>query len=98
MNPPPLNPRRLNTTSAIQVSLRAFVCGFFSLVPVFGIIPGTYVYLCWKRMRSQFHPEWNPAQPYLVMALLLSISGLLITVLAISVVVYKAVNSLAVWE
>lgn len=88
---------RLNRASAIQLSLSAFVWGLFSLVPLLGAAPGIYVYLCWRRVRSQFYPEWNPAQPYLVMGMTMAVGGLLITVMAMFVLVYKGVNRLTAW-
>lgn len=86
-NTPELATNRMSTAEAISISLRAFVCGIFGLLPIFGLFPGLYAMLCWSRVHGHFRHEWNPARPYLVAGLFLGIIGLILSTILILLVI-----------
>ncbi len=65
----------------IRTSLRLFVCGWFALLPVLGILPAAYVVVSSVRNRSRFREEWNPASTYLSWGLGLALFGLGLSIL-----------------
>jgi hypothetical protein len=67
----------------IQLSLRAFVCGLFGVLPVIGLVPGLYAVYCWALIRKRYPTEWNPASDYLSWGAALALVGLAITVVGI---------------
>ncbi len=75
--------KRMNTIEAISVSLRAFVCGIFGLLPIIGLVPGLYAMYCWSRVHDRFRNEWNPAGPYLMAGLLFGTIGLVFSTILI---------------
>jgi hypothetical protein len=71
---------QMELSSAIRLSLRAFVCGIFGFLPVLGLVPAVYVLLCWRRIRFGFQTGWNPADHYLRIGVILALLGLLGTI------------------
>ena len=63
----------------IRRSMRVFVAGIFSMLPVLGLIPAIYAIVVWFPTRS--NRQWNPASPYLTCGILLALLGLGLTVL-----------------
>ena len=55
---------------AIRLSLRAYVGGLMSLIPVLGFIPAFYAILLWRRIPRDV---WNPAAGYLHIGITLSV-------------------------
>lgn len=71
----------MDRVTAINVSLRGFVCGILACVPVIGLLPGLYALICWSQVRRQYKNEWNPASAYLKAGVILGSLGLLSSVL-----------------
>lgn len=69
----PVRTGRMELAQAIRLSLRAFVYGFFALLPVVGFFASLYVMVCALRVRSGFYPQWNPAAKYLRTGLVLAV-------------------------
>jgi hypothetical protein len=69
--------QRMGLATAIRTSLRAFVFGMFGFIPIIGLVPGLYVLACWRRVHTEFGDDWNPAAPYLVAGIVLSVLGLI---------------------
>jgi hypothetical protein len=67
----------------IQLSLRAFVCGLFGLLPVIGFVPGLHALFCWGSIRRRYPNEWNPASDYLSWGAALAVVGLAVTAVGI---------------
>jgi hypothetical protein len=67
----------MNRATVIALSLRAFVCGIFGFLPIIGLVPAVCALTCWFRVRSGFHPEWNPAGRYLNLGAILGGVGIL---------------------
>jgi hypothetical protein len=65
----------------IQKSLRIFVCGFVSLIPIVGLIISIYTLLSAARLGTRFRDEWNPASVYLRWGTALSVFSLALNVL-----------------
>jgi hypothetical protein len=80
-NSEPARDPRMNRSTAIMLSLRAFGWGFPAFLPVLGVLPASYVLRSWRRVRTGFHPEWNPAAGYLKAGVILASLGLLGTAL-----------------
>jgi hypothetical protein len=77
MSTPALPQNRMNLATAIKISLRAFAWGILGFLPVIGLLPGCYVLSCWIRVQSEFGKEWNPASPYLIAGVVLSVLGII---------------------
>jgi hypothetical protein len=71
----------------IRLSLRAFACGLFGVLPVIGLAPGLYALFCWAVVRTRYPKEWNPASSYLSWGATLAVLGLAITALGIPVTI-----------
>jgi hypothetical protein len=71
----------------IRTSLTAFACGLFGFLPVIGIVPGLYALLCWRRIRTRYPEEWNPAAAYLTWGVRLAVLGLGASALLVSAVI-----------
>jgi hypothetical protein len=69
--------------TVINLSLRAFVCGLFGVLPVIGLVPGLYALSCCVRIRRRYPHEWNPASGYLSWGTALAVLGLGITAVGI---------------
>jgi hypothetical protein len=69
--------------NVIRLSLRAFVCGLFGVLPVIGLVPGLYAVYCWAVIRKRYPTEWNPASNYVSCGAALAMIGLAITVVGI---------------
>jgi hypothetical protein len=70
----------LDPTSRIRLmerSLRCFVLGLCSLIPVIGSVPALMAIGNYFKVRSESGKEWNPARPYLVAGVCLALLGLL---------------------
>jgi hypothetical protein len=71
----------------IQLSLRAFVCGLFAMLPVIGLVPAVCALSSWARIRWRYPNEWNPASGYLSWGATLAVLGLAITALGIPITI-----------
>ena len=69
--------------TVIQLSLRAFVCGLFAILPVIGLLPAVCALSSWARIRLRYPDEWNPASNYLSWGTALAVLGLGITAVGI---------------
>lgn len=78
----------MTATERIQViekSLRIFVCGMFSLIPVFGIFPGVYAVISGARLYTRHRKDWNPAASYLLWGMNLGLATLAATFFIFSI-------------
>jgi hypothetical protein len=76
--------------AVIRRSLECFVCGLFGFIPFLGVMPGLYALVCGVVVWSRYPREWNPAAAYLTCGIVLSLAGLLGTVLGLGVIVVAA--------
>lgn len=71
----------MDRVSAIRKSLTTFVCGLVGLVPILGIVPAGYAWVCWRQVRNGYGKKWNPAERYLKWGAFLAVLGLLLSLL-----------------
>ena len=69
--------------AVIELSLRAFICGLFGLVPLIGLVPGVCALSCSVRISRRYAGEWNPASAYLNWGVALAVLGLGITAVGV---------------
>ncbi|MGD0258915.1 MAG: hypothetical protein ABSD29_03730 [Verrucomicrobiota bacterium] len=74
----------------IRQSLTAFVCGLFGFLPVIGIVPGLYALFCWRRIRTRYPKEWNPASAYLDWGVRLALLGFGASALIVSAAIVNS--------
>lgn len=67
----------MDRIAAIEKSLTCFVCGIVGLLPVLGLFPAVHALVCWRRVRADYGPEWNPAAGYLTGGFVLGVLGVL---------------------
>ena len=77
---------------AIQMSLRCFVYGWLSLLPLIGLPASIVAIGLHFRTMAVCGGEWNPAKRYLVVGYCLAWLGLLITVGAGTGILIGALN------
>ena len=82
----------MDQIAVIEKSLRGFVCGIFGFLPVIGCIPALYSVSCWISVCKRYGGQWNPAELYLRVGLLLSIIGLIGSVLIACAVLFAALS------
>jgi hypothetical protein len=68
----------MDKVRVIEGSMRCFVCGWLSLVPVLGLAAGFVAIAEYLFIHRMTPGQWNPARKYLQSGILLSILGLLI--------------------
>ena len=85
--------KRMDLATAIKISLSAFGWGIVGFLPVVGLLPGCYAVSCWRRVRSDFGKEWNPASRYLIAGVVLSILGITGTICLVLVIIANIVLS-----
>jgi hypothetical protein len=68
-----------NRIDLIRRSMRVFVCGILSMIPVLGLLPAIYTIAAWFPTRG--NKQWNPACAYLTCGILLALLGLGLTIL-----------------
>lgn len=83
----------MDRISAIHKSLTVFVCGIFGVVPILGIVPGVYAIACWRKVRSRYRTEWNPASAYVNWGAALGAIGILNSVLIVFLIALSIVSS-----
>ena len=71
----------------IRLSLRAFVCGLFSIIPVLGLLPALAALACWLQVRRRYRGQWNPAAAYLSWGTSLALLGAGITAIGVPAVI-----------
>jgi hypothetical protein len=76
----------MDRIAAIEKSLTCFVCGIVGLLPLLGLFPAVHAVVCWRRVRADYSPEWNPASAYLTGGFVLGLLGVLSSVLFIVVI------------
>ncbi len=76
----------MDRITAIEQSLTVFVCGIIGLLPVLGLLPAVHALVCWRRVRSRYRDQWNPASAYLTGGAVLATLGVLNSILLIGVV------------
>lgn len=83
----------MDRISAIRKSLTAFVCGIFGLIPILGLVPGVHAIVCWRKMRSRYRTDWNPASDYVTWGAVLGAIGILNSVLLVFFIALAIVSS-----
>ncbi|HLP76515.1 MAG TPA: hypothetical protein VK327_06290 [Candidatus Paceibacterota bacterium] len=74
----------------IEKSLRIFVCGLLSLIPVIGLVLGLYAAFAGARLHSRCRGDWNPAAEYLNWGMVLSLASLGLSVFIIGLIVVQS--------
>ena len=73
----------MDKVRVIERSLRCFIAGCLSLVPLLGLIPAVIAIVLAHQVRNETGQAWNPARGYLIWGSALAWSGLAITLLAL---------------
>ncbi len=73
----------MDRAAAISTSVRGFVYGLIGLIPFVGLLPAVCAIEAWVRVRTHFHPEWNPAGIYLAVGAILGLLGILVSILVV---------------
>jgi hypothetical protein len=84
----------MDRITAINKSLTCFVCGIVGLLPLIGLFPAVHALACWRKVRTGYRDQWNPASAYLKGGLALGILGVLSSTLFILVVAAVAFENL----
>ncbi len=74
---------------AIERSLQAFVLGWFSVLPILGIVPAIRTLWISNRIRARLGKQWNPGSAYLNCGVALSILGLIASSLIIGILIVE---------
>ena len=75
----------MDKVRVIEGSLRCFVAGCLSLVPLLGIFPAMVAIYSFHAVRRQAGAEWNPARGYLLWGVTLAWGGLAMTLIGLAV-------------
>ena len=75
----------------IHRSLRVFVCGWLSLIPVIGLIPALYAFFAGGLTRAALREEWNPAASYLLWGRTLAVFSFIISILAAAIFILQLI-------
>lgn len=73
----------MDKVRVIERSLRCFIAGCLSLLPVLGLIPAVVAIVLFHQVRNEAGHAWNPARGHLIGGVVLAWSGLTITLLAL---------------
>ena len=73
----------MDKVRVIERSLRCFVMGCFSLIPLLGVIPAIVTLVTSHKVRQEARGHWNPAGRHLVFGELLAWIGLGLTLSAV---------------
>jgi hypothetical protein len=84
----------MDRIAAIEKSLTCFVCGIIGLLPLVGLFPAVHALVCWRQVRADYGPEWNPAAAYLKGGLVLGLLGVLSSMLFIVVIAAVVMENL----
>lgn len=79
----------MDRITAIECSLRGFVCGLFGLLPFLGLAPAVVALICWRKVSNRCRGQWNPAARYLSVGVGCALFGIamsLLLALVISIV------------
>ena len=68
-----------NRIVLIRRSIRVFIAGIFSILPILGLIPAIYAIATWFPTRA--NRQWNPASAYLTCGIILALLGFGLTIL-----------------
>jgi hypothetical protein len=81
----------MDRITAIELSLRIFVCGMLSLCPFLGIFPAAAAVVGYFQLRRGY-PDVNPANRYAEGGAWLAVLGLVITLVVASLIGFSAVS------
>lgn len=84
----------MNKARVIERSLNAFTLGWFSLIPLIGIIPALLAIYWYRKSSDEAGMEWNPARTHALWGCVLALAGLAVSLLAISGALALAVYGL----
>jgi len=80
----------------IEKSLRCFVCGWLSLVPLLGLVAMLATFRLGRATRLVDGDEWNPAERYRAIGLGLASLGLLLFLIELLMILITVMRNLGV--
>ena len=75
----------MNKVRVIEGSLRCFVAGCLSMIPLLGIFPAVVAIYSFHTVRREAGQSWNPARGYLQCGCFLAWCGLSMTLIGLAV-------------
>jgi len=60
----------------IERSLRCYRVSWFSLIPLFGIVPALMSFALFRKVGNETGEQWNPARPFAITGLVIALIGL----------------------
>jgi hypothetical protein len=75
----------------IEASLRCFVLGWLSLLPVIGLCPALLEFLCHSKVSSMAGEAWNPAKRCLVAGHCLACLGSVVSFVALGLLLLRLI-------
>ena len=84
----------MDKVRVIKWSLRCFRLGWFSLVPILGIVPAAFAITSYGRAKAEAGAEWNPAARFLFWGCVLAWLGLAVSALVVGFAMLIILRSL----
>jgi len=69
----------MDQVQIIERSIHCYHAGWWSLVPIAGLVPAVFAFYQYARVRSDSSRIWNPAGAYLRSGLALALIGFVLT-------------------
>ena len=73
----------MNKARVIERSLNVFTLGWFSLIPLLGVVPALLAIYWYRKSSDEAGMEWNPAGRYALCGCVLALAGLALSLLGI---------------
>jgi hypothetical protein len=73
----------MDRVRVIEQSLRCYLAGWWSLIPIIGLLPAVIAVCLYLSVRNQVEDQWNPASAYLWKGILLAMTGVCVSLLLI---------------
>lgn len=82
----------MDKVRVIERSVRCFIAGCLSLIPVLGLLPAVFALVLVHQVRRETGPSWNPARGYLICGNVLAWVGIAIPLIAAGFRLSRALN------
>ena len=77
----------MDRVRVIELTLWCFYAGWFSLIPILGLVPAALAYYLFWRVRAETVEDWNPAGTHLRCGLFLAVLGTGISLLIVAAII-----------
>jgi hypothetical protein len=88
------NPAPLLKSQMLRRSLRCLALGWWSLIPVAGLVPALFALLDFRDVVLSKGERWNAARPQLLLGVWLAGAGVSITLAAVAITVLVIIANL----